>query len=58
MHAWTTVTDAPVWPGIARAKTVKDHRRDGDGGFPGFRRRLQATTTVYGPVPKVVGRGT
>jgi len=46
MHAWTTVTDAPVWQGIARAETGKDLRLAGDGRFPGFRRRLWATTTV------------
>ena len=62
------VTDTPVWRG---AKTGKDRRRAGNGGFPGFRRQLRATTTVRyvgrrtsrlsrvvcGPVPKVVGRG-
>jgi len=29
MHAWTMVTDTPVWRGIARAKTGKDRRRAG-----------------------------
>jgi len=24
-HVWTTMIDAPVWRGIARAKTRKDH---------------------------------
>jgi len=42
MHAWTMLTDAPVWREIAQAKTGKDRQRAGDGGFPGFRRWLQA----------------
>jgi len=46
MHVWTMVTDVPVWWGIALAKTGKDRRRAGDGGFPGFRCQLRAMTTV------------